>query len=148
MLRGSFENFIVSCRELLLGGSLLSHSCLLHPSLPPLQDSTGLTVGPATVVKGNEQTSEPTARLTYTYSDHELMKCTHSWGLPAMRAHWKPHTQPHQQTYQSIKQRLMSQLMNDKRNIVERISLWMTEVSHKLTIFMFLLHPYNTNILF
>lgn len=52
-------------------------------SIPPPQDATGVTVGPETVVTGDQQTSEPVARLTYTYSGHELMKCTHCWGLLA-----------------------------------------------------------------
>lgn len=57
-------------------------SASLHPPSSP-QDATGLTVGPETVVTGDQQTSEPVARLTYTYSGHKLMKCTHCWGLLA-----------------------------------------------------------------
>lgn len=54
----------------------------ISPSPSP-QDAIGLTVGPETVVTGDQQTSEPVARFTYTYSGHELMKCTHCLGLLA-----------------------------------------------------------------
>ena len=56
-------------------------SASLHPL--PLRTPPASLLAQRPVVTGDRQTSEPVARLTYTYSGHELMKCTHCWGLLA-----------------------------------------------------------------
>ena len=76
-------------------------SASLHPL--PLRTPPASLLAQRPVVTGDRQTSEPVARLTYTYSGHELMKCTHCWGLLAntcalVCAHTRAHIIAHRDT--------------------------------------------------